>query len=445
MGSKKLKAIAVGGNLRPRPANPDKLRKITQYLRQLKRKHRQAIPPALPGMNIKRQACFGCTAGCARSLLEMANGKSGKYLCTSGAFYESYVRSYNNGQLNEVPFLATRLCDDYGVDASAIEAMLVWLARCYRAGILTDTNTGLPLSKLGSYEFIEKLIRLINSRNGFGEILAPGTIQAAHILGSEAERLLGSYIFTDGTAIGGDPRLYLTNALLFATEPRQHFPQLGEVSLTVIQWLDWIKGKKNPRVNGDSLKYIARQFWGGDNAADFSNYQGKASAAKQIQDRHYIKESAILCYFSWRLSEIELFKPTIISEILMAVTEYPYNEDELSLLGERIFNLQRAIRILERGYGREGDMLPEALFTRPLKTAWMNPELIVPGSNGQPVLRKGATVDKEQFERMKDDYYLLRGWDNSSGLQTEAKLKELGLDDIAQKLDQVNLLHPTKK
>lgn len=440
MGSKKLKAIVVGGNHRPKPANHDELRKLAQYLRQLKKQYRQTAPPPPPGMNIKQQACFGCTAGCARSYLQTAGGKSGKYLCTSGAFYENYALNYY-GQANEVPFLATRLCDDYGIDASAIEAMLVWLNRCYRAGILADENTGLKLSKLGSYDFIEGLLKTICSQEGFGGILAPGTIKAAKALGSEAERLLGSYIFTDGTAIGGDPRLYITNTLLFATEPRQHFPQLGEVSLTIIQWLDWIKGKKNSRVDNDNLKYIAHQFWGGDTAADFTTYQGKAIAAKRIQDRHYVKESAILCYFSWRLSEIELLRPTIISEILTAATGHRYNEDELALLGERIFNLQRAIHTLERGYGREGDTLPQTWFSRPLKTAWMNSELLVPGSGMQPISRKGAVIDKEQFENMKDDYYLLRGWGKSTGLQTEEKLKELGLEDVTKELKRVNLLH----
>jgi aldehyde:ferredoxin oxidoreductase len=39
-------------------------------------------------------------------------------------------------------------------------------------------------------------------------------------------------------------------------------------------------------------------------------------------------------------------------------------------------------------------------------------------------------VDRERFEKMKDEYYQLRGWDVASGLQTKAKLKELGLQDI---------------
>jgi aldehyde:ferredoxin oxidoreductase len=42
----------------------------------------------------------------------------------------------------------------------------------------------------------------------------------------------------------------------------------------------------------------------------------------------------------------------------------------------------------------------------------------------------GAVVDREKFEKMKDEYYQLRGWDVESGLQTKAKLMELGLEDI---------------
>jgi aldehyde:ferredoxin oxidoreductase len=31
---------------------------------------------------------------------------------------------------------------------------------------------------------------------------------------------------------------------------------------------------------------------------------------------------------------------------------------------------------------------------------------------------------------MKSEYYQLRGWDKATGLQTKAKLKELGLQDL---------------
>jgi aldehyde:ferredoxin oxidoreductase len=41
---------------------------------------------------------------------------------------------------------------------------------------------------------------------------------------------------------------------------------------------------------------------------------------------------------------------------------------------------------------------------------------------------------------MLGEYYELRGWDKSSGLQTKQKLAELDLEDIAQGLAQRGLI-----
>jgi aldehyde:ferredoxin oxidoreductase len=64
----------------------------------------------------------------------------------------------------------------------------------------------------------------------------------------------------------------------------------------------------------------------------------------------------------------------------------------------------------------------------------------VPGKDGAVVSRKGAVVDREEFERMKDEYYQLRQWDIATGLQTKTKLHELGLEDIAADLERRGLL-----
>jgi len=52
-------------------------------------------------------------------------------------------------------------------------------------------------------------------------------------------------------------------------------------------------------------------------------------------------------------------------------------------------------------------------------------------------------MDKGQFERMKEEYYQFRGWDPGTGLQTRAKLKELGLADVAQDLARKGLIVQT--
>ena len=438
MGSKKLKAVVVLGTNRPEPAEPVKLRQLTDSLRELKKRRPQQIPSPPQGVKAKRQACFGCIAGCLRSLLETANGKRGKCLCNAGFFYEPQAHRYYD-KANEVPFLANRLCDEYGLDASVIETMIVWLSRCYKAGILSDENSSLPLSRLGSLEFIEELVRKVALREGFGDLLAQGTLKAAQTLGPNAEKLLGDYVFRDDTNVGYCPRMYITNALIFALEPRQCYAQSGEVAGTTWRWLDWVNGDKNPEVNGNDIGFIARHFWGSEAAGDFSSYRGKALAAKMIQDRHCVKESAILCSFSWHISSIELFRPEAVAEAISAVTGEQHSEGSIYQLGERIFNLQRAIHVRERQCGREGDTLPEFWYTIPLEESFMNPKLLAPGPDGQPITRKDSVVDRGQFELMKDEYYRLRGWDVATGLQTESKLIELGLADVAGELRKMNL------
>jgi aldehyde:ferredoxin oxidoreductase len=66
----------------------------------------------------------------------------------------------------------------------------------------------------------------------------------------------------------------------------------------------------------------------------------------------------------------------------------------------------------------------------------VNADCVVPGKHGEVVCRKGAVVDRQAFERMKDEYYQLRGWDVVTGFPSCAKLEELELDDVAQYLEQ---------
>ena len=100
------------------------------------------------------------------------------------------------------------------------------------------------------------------------------------------------------------------------------------------------------------MRAIAARFWGSEVAADFSTYEGKALAAKKIQDRSYAKECLILCDWLWPIMEMEFSEdhvgdPTLESQIVSAVTGRELDEEGLNRIGERVFNLQRAIHIRE--------------------------------------------------------------------------------------------------
>jgi len=204
MGSKRLKAIAVKGSGKVPVAKPDRLGELRRYVREL---IGTPLGSLVHNPGISRSVCFGCVSGCIRSVYRAKDGQKGKVMCQSGLFYQSrsqpdFVMPRGKAMVvqewDEVAFFANRLCDDYGLDTNVIEAIINWLSRCNLSGILTDKDTGIPLSKVGSLEFIETLVKKISFKDGFGEILAQGSFKAAEFLGREAKEIIFEHISRGG-------------------------------------------------------------------------------------------------------------------------------------------------------------------------------------------------------------------------------------------------------
>lgn len=449
MGAKKLKAIAVAGSRKVTAANPEKLQELRKYILDLTRDPVDMYAcgyrgPLASDPKLKKTACYGCIRGCIRAIYHADNGKKGKFMCRALNLYPGHAKKYY-GEWGDYPFLASRVCDEYGLDVVAMTELILWLRRCHREGLLTDENTEIPLSKLGSMEFIETLARKISWREGFGDILAQGIFPAAESLGARARELIGDGVHKSGQSYDYGPRQYIVSGLLYATEPRAPWALLHEITKPLHYWLDWQSKLEGAYVSTEVLRAVSRRFFGSEAAMELTTHEGKALAAKKIQDREYAKECLTLCDFSWPImlvthSADHVGDPSLESKVLSAVTGREMDEEELYQLGERVFNLQRAILVREGHNGREADSLPEFDYTTPVKFSIANPESLVPGKDGEVVSRKGAVVDKDQFERIKDEYYQLRGWDVTTGFQTRAKLRELGLEDIARGLESKGLV-----
>jgi len=450
-GSKKLKAIAVTGKKKAKAANPERLRELTRHLHKLVRTSRpRQVAHSAPPWAQNKQICYGCTAGCHRSWFE-AQGRKGKFQCQSSAVYLLQAFGYYQGtETNpiEVGFLANKLCDEYGLDTMFVQPILIWMQLCNQAGILTDENTGMPLSKFGSLEFIKVVLRKIALRDGFGDVLAQGILKASDLVGSGTRELITDYICNKaGHLTLYDTRIYMTTGLLYATEPRQPIQQLHEASWPVLYWLRWVDRWEDAFLSSEVIRALAKSVWGSEFAADFSTYEGKALAAKKIQDYTYAKESLILCDFLWPMTYATYSDDgvgALESKILSAVTGKEIDKEEFYRIGEKIFNLQRAILVRQRHKGKESDEILDFYYTMPLPAIpagiRFNPECLVPGKGGLIISKKGEVIDRKRFEKMKDEYYQLRGWDVASGLQTKAKLKELGLQDIMGELEQQELI-----
>ena len=447
MGSKNLKAIVVrAAPRRIEPADPDKLQELTSRFLGLGTEMMSVVGNMefrITGPQTRKAPCYGCLGNCLRRTYEAKDGDRGKFMCQPATFYRPMAEGYYGPGL-DVPFHAVRLCDDCGLDTMAVSMIVLWLFRCLKAGILSDESTGLPLSKLGSLEFIESLVRRISLREGFGDLLAQGLLKAADQIGQGAKEQIGGFLSKAGQPNVVDPRLYVTSELLHATEPRPAQAQLREISVVVTRWVAWLKHLENSYVSPDVVRQIAERFWGSGMAANFSTHDGKALAAKMIQDREYAKDCLVLCSFLWPVLDVansddHAGDPTLESRFLSAVTGQETSEQELYRTGERVFNLQRAILVREGHRGKDEDQLPETWFTKPLRGDPTNPECLVPGKNGEALSRKGAVVDRAQFERTRDEYYRLRGWDPVTGLQSKSRLEELGLHEVVLELAQRGL------
>ena len=443
MGSKNLKAIVVAGNKRPEAADPKRLSDLASRIQQLRVDTWKNWLESIPGRT-KLRACYGCVSGCFRKSYQFEDRRY-KFFCQATHVYAGQAMRYG-GDSTEVALLASRLCDRYGLDTTVMQPIIDWLADCYQEGVLSDEDTGLPLSKIGSAEFIEKLTKKIAYRDGFGDLLARGTLQTAEKVGKKAQGLVHRHVITSGSENRDyDPRLILTNALLYATEQRRPINQLHEVAHSLWLWRNWTKGEEGAFLSYEDFLNVGKGFWGGAAAADYSTYEGKALAAKKIQDRTYAKESLILCDFLWpiiwvRFAEDHTGDPTMESQVLSAITGIDIDESGLNRIGERVFNLQRAVFLRQGREGRQGDRLLDYLHDEPLQIVFFNPDCIVPGKNGEIVSRKGAKIVREDFENLKSEYYELRGWDVESGLQTRARMEELELSDVADDLEKRRLL-----
>jgi len=455
MGSKNLKAIVVKGSNKVPVADPGKLHDVNKRIRALRKGMNESVymtEPMLEGIEkYKLTPCYACPAGCARASYKHVSGITEiRKTCAAAFFYMPWDMMYH-GKGTEDAFIGTSLCDHFGLDTGEMSNLINWLYKCYKRGILSEAETILPLSKIGSLEFLNSMVDMIVNKEGFGEILALGTRRASIEKGKASEEAGLERVTPSGYVNDSyGARVFLITALFYATEPRNPIIQLHEVNFLLLKWALWYttSGSMSPFTT-DDLRKVAKQVWGSEKSVDFSTYDGKAMAAFLIQNRQHAKETMVACDRYYPIMDTDqkedhIGDPTFEVQLFEAVTGRKMNYEDYLRLGERSFNLQRAILGREGRAGRKDDILNEFNFTDGVETSdgvfgMFNPDLELPGPGDQMVVRKGKTVDRAEFERMKDEYYALRGWDVPTGLQTKKKLEELKLGFVISELKKLGL------
>ena len=440
MGSKNLKAIAVNGSGRVAEANPEGVQQIREKLKKMTGPgyhniYSQMMP--MPGTEtVKKLHCHACPQGCWRSVQRRDSGFEGIRKCHMGAWYAKWDMKLN-GSITDATFRAADLVNDYSLCTDEILFLLLWLEKCVERGILTEKQIELPVARMGSLEFIQQMLEMISKPKGFGKVIAQGAVRAAASLGDASAAIVREFLTSSGRpARTYGPKSFIISTPVFAVEQRPAITTLHEICHPLTKWALWLKTEGAASyVSTRVLRNIAERFWGGSDAVDFSTLAGKARAAKIIQDRQYAKECLVLCDLVWPVlddasTENHVGDPSLESRLLSAVTGLAIDEQELNRIGERVFNLNRAILLRDGRDGRSDDVLSETCFVAREEPPadifdFYNPERLLPGKGDELISGKMKAVDREQARQLMNEYYELRGWDASTGLLKKETLEQV--------------------
>ena len=132
----------------------------------------------------------------------------------------------------------------YGIDVDLAGGAIGWAMECYQRGILDENDTGGLKLEWGDAEVALELIRMIDYREGIGDLLAEGCARAADILGRDssyyAMHLKGQDLYEPCRGSNG----WLLGA---ATSTRGGGHTTGAIVLETTPGLDPEKGKAGLR------------------------------------------------------------------------------------------------------------------------------------------------------------------------------------------------------
>jgi aldehyde:ferredoxin oxidoreductase len=437
MGSKNLKAIAIQGSGTVHVNDLEKLHELNRYTIKISKRVRLSVPPRIENTKyaellevIGKGNCYQCGLECVAGMYRYGKKLIGHRKCQSVEYYLPWAFGREDEPI-ETFYNAPVMANDYGFDSWEMGSIVQWLYDCYKAGALTERETGLPLSTMGTGEFLEKLMHAIAYREGIGDILADGLMRGSARLPAKAKAMINPTVAPIGQNYLFQPREYPIMSLLYPFEPRVHHINYHDVAFVHIAWSYELRQPGCTGVTTKLVHRIAREFWGSDEAGDFSSYEGKALAAKTIQHRTYVKEMIGLCDWGYPISYSlntpdHMGDPDIEAKLVTAVTGIP--GEKLDEYGERVYNLQRLILLREGRQTPAADYPMEFNFTEPLQgMAGMG--IMVPGPGKSAVDMVGNKLNKAKFNVMLKEYYRLRGWDEATGVPLAKTLVRLGLTE----------------
>lgn len=326
---------------------------------------------------VTNQACFGCTIACGRiSKIDPTHfsvvNKPQYWNATGGLEYEAaWALGAANG-VNDIEALqyANTLCNEQGMDPISFGATVGAVMELYEMGALTKEQIGIE-SPFGSARALCELADLTASGTGFGREIGLGS-----------KRLCAKY---------GHPELSMS-------VKGQEFPAYDA---RAVQGMGLGYATSNRGACHLRGYTVASEVMGVPVKTDPLSTEGKPELVMAFQDATAAFDSAGICIFTsfaWGLADV--------APQVAAACGPEFTLENLSLIGERVWNLERDFNN-RAGLTAKDDTLPPRLLKEAVKTG--------------PA--KGMV---SQLPEMLPKYYQARGW-NADGTLTAATRAKLGL------------------
>ncbi len=412
MGSKKIKAIAVYGDREVEVADPKKFKDILNkvYEEVLNHPHfkdwrsygtlisheafsRNALYPSMnfkespdpekiisifdiknfENLKLKDVACLGCPVGC-KHLLKV--GDEVFSLSCALSSIQAFGGACSVKGWEEI-LTCSEMSNRLGLDVFSTVNLITMAVELFENGIIKESDTdGLKL-ELGNPKLVRELMRKIAYREGFGNVLADGLIDAPKKIGKDAQ-YYAMHIKGVGLAFDLRPRFSADNFSQLVN-PRGAHPSSVSITLVPRSPESIKKFCQKIRVPEDRMEAVL------DGPEGFN----PARLTKWSEDYTFALDALGVCRFPI-YQRIDI---TLWTELYSSLTGIEMTPEQMLKAAQNAINAQKEFNLRE-GATISDDLPPERFFKEPLKF-------------GKKIF---PALDREYVKNLLKEYYEERGW-----------------------------------
>jgi aldehyde:ferredoxin oxidoreductase len=369
----------------------------------------------------KRYGCFNCPVHCMEAYNVDGVGV-GAMSCQPYLEITSKIGNHDIGQ--GVRYML--YCQKMGIENITFSSCVAWLMELRQRGIITDKDTdGIPM-EWGNIDSVLKLAEKVVKKEGIGALLTDGLIPAAKKLGRGSEyyalatKKLPKY--------GLNQNSFRGQGLATAIAPRGDYVRTTP-DYEVCSGLVGHMGE-DEQTEKEYREYYDEQIeelTGTRESAKVTAYVGKAKMTAYSADHNNACDQSMVCKWLTPFFDMPLGIPVQAKFLSLG-----FGRD---IEGQDLLDASQRCDLLVRSYNcreyvrREDDSLPERYFKEPIPSG----------------IYKDTKFDRKEFEKMKDEYYDLRGWSKETGVPTRETLEKAKLKYVADDLEKRGVLGKKKK